>query len=75
MTETIIKRGVTIPQIRIIVVLLATQGVKTRAYFYRPPQQTHVQQIPLRLNTTPGYHLTVAANAHTYQQRLGKQYS
>ena len=31
------KEGVTIPQIRIIVVLLATQGVKTGAYFYRPP--------------------------------------
>ena len=31
------KKGVTIRQIRIIVVLLATQGVKTRAYFCRPP--------------------------------------
>ena len=31
------KEGVTILQIRIIVVLLATQGVKMGAYFYRPP--------------------------------------
>ena len=27
------------------------------------------------INTTLGYYLTVAANAHTYQQRLGKHYS
>ena len=68
-------RRAAILQIRIEVVLLATQGVKTRAYFYKLHYHTYVQQTPLRSNTIPVYYLTVAASARIYQQRLGTPYS